>query len=182
LLALLVGACFLVARVVRLGWVADYFSRAVLIGYLHGVAVVLIIGQLAKLLGLDVDAQDPLGKLAEVAGKISGLHGGTVAVGGLCLASLLLLRWRTPKLPGALLVVVAAITASAALGLAAKGVATVGEIPSGLPGLALPTAPLGDLPWSRRRWGSSSSASPTRSSSPAPSPAATASTSVSTPS
>src|SRR5918993_1539638 len=117
LLALLVGACFLVARVIRLGWVADYFSRAVLIGYLHGVAVVLVIGQLAKLLGLDIDARDPLAQLAEVV----------------------------RKLPGALLVVVAAIAASAALGLAAEGVATVGEIPSGLPGLALPTAPLGDL-------------------------------------
>ena len=121
LLALLVGACFLVARVIRLGWVADYFSRAVLIGYLHGVAVVLVIGQLAK------------------------LHGTTVVVGALCLASLLGLRRRLPKLPGALVVVVAAIAASAALGLAAEGVATVGEIPSGLPGLALPTAPLGDL-------------------------------------
>ncbi|HEV2873166.1 MAG TPA: SulP family inorganic anion transporter, partial [Actinomycetota bacterium] len=68
-----------------------------------------------------------------------------MVVGTLCLASLLLLRWRLPKLPGALLVVVAAIAASAALGLASEGVATVGEIPSGLPGLALPTAPLGDL-------------------------------------
>src|SRR5919108_29800 len=85
LLALLVGTCFLVARLVRLGWVADYFSRAVLIGYLHGVAVVLIIGQLAKLLGLDVDADNPLGQLAEVAREVSGLHGGTVAVGGVCL-------------------------------------------------------------------------------------------------
>src|SRR5918993_1674842 len=145
LLALLVGACFLVARVIRLGWVADYFSRAVLIGYLHGVAVVLVIGQLAKLLGLDIDARDPLAQLAEVVRELPGLHGTTVVVGALCLASLLLLRWRLPKLPGALLVVVAAIAASAALGLASEGVATVGEIPSGLPGLALPTAPLGDL-------------------------------------
>jgi len=131
--------------VIRLGWVADYFSRAVLIGYLHGVAVVLIIGQLAKLLGLDIDARDPLAQLAEVVRELPGLHGTTVVVGALCLTSLLLLRWRLPKLPGALLVVVAAIAASAALGLAAEGVATVGEIPSGLPGLALPTAPLGDL-------------------------------------
>jgi sulfate permease, SulP family len=145
LLALLVGACFLVARVIRLGWVADYFSRAVLIGYIHGVAVVLIIGQLGKLLGLDVDADRPLAQLAEVASEVSGLHGATFAVGAICLASLLLLRWRTPKVPGALIVVATAIAASAALGLASKGVATVGEIPAGLPSLALPTAPLGDL-------------------------------------
>jgi len=145
LLALLVGACFLVARLVRLGWVADYFSRAVLIGYLHGVAVVLVVGQLGKLLGLDVAADAPLTQLGEVVRELPGLDGATLAVGGLCLAALLGLRWRAPRLPGPLLVVVAAIAASAALGLAARGVATVGEIPSGLPAVALPSAHLGDL-------------------------------------
>ena len=50
-LALLVGACFLLAWVVRLGWLADYFSRPVLIGYIHGVAIVLVCGQLGKLWG-----------------------------------------------------------------------------------------------------------------------------------
>ena len=53
MLALLVAACFLLARALGLGWIADYFSRPVLIGYLHGVAVVLVISQLGKLLGLD---------------------------------------------------------------------------------------------------------------------------------
>ena len=51
MLALLVAACFLVARVLRLGWLADYLSRPVLVGYIHGVAVVLIVGQLGKLPG-----------------------------------------------------------------------------------------------------------------------------------
>ena len=64
LLALLVGAVFLVARLIRLGWVADYFSRAVLIGYLHGVAVVLVIGQLGKLFGLTPEAEGPIPTLA----------------------------------------------------------------------------------------------------------------------
>jgi sulfate permease, SulP family len=138
--------------VVRLGWVADYFSQAVLIGYLHGVAVVLIIGQLAKLLGLDVDAQDPLAQLAEVVRELPDLQGTTLAVGALSLAGLLLLRWRTPKLPGALLVVVAAIAASAALGLAASGVATVGEIPPACPASTCPQPPWATCsPWSRRR-------------------------------
>ena len=68
MLALLVGACFLLAWVLRLGWVADYFSRPVLIGYLHGVAVVLVIAQLGNLLGLDIDARDPLQRLAEWRG------------------------------------------------------------------------------------------------------------------
>jgi sulfate permease, SulP family len=145
LLALLVGAVFLVARLVRLGWAADYFSRAVLIGYLHGVAVVLIVGQLGKLLGLDIDARDPLAQLAELAREASGLSATTLAVGALCLAALLLLRWRVPGIPGPLVVVVLAIAASATLGLAASGVAVVGEIPSGLPGLQVPALRLGDV-------------------------------------
>jgi SulP family sulfate permease len=144
LLALLVGGVFLVARVIRLGWVADYFSRAVLIGYIHGVALVLICGQLGKLLGLDIAAQDPIPQLVEVIRELGALSASTTVVAACCLVPLLLLRWRVPKLPGALLVVVLAIAASWILGLADHGVATVGEIPSGLPGLALPNAPLGD--------------------------------------
>ena len=58
MLALLVAACFVLARVLRLGWVADYLSRPVLVGYIHGVAVVLVIGQLGKLLGLSIDARE----------------------------------------------------------------------------------------------------------------------------
>ena len=53
-------ACFLLARVLRLGWIADYFSRPVLIRYLHGVAVTLVIAQLGKLAGLEVDASESL--------------------------------------------------------------------------------------------------------------------------
>ena len=105
---------------------------------IHGVAVVLIIGQLGKLLGLDIDAQDPLAQLAEVVGELGDLSGITLAVGVACLGPLLLLRWRAPKIPGPLLVVIAAIAASAAIGLAEEGVAVVGEIPAGLPGIQLP--------------------------------------------
>src|SRR5262245_64108103 len=65
-LALLVAACFLLARLLRLGWLADYFSRPVLLGYIHGVAVVLVIGQLGKLLGLSISSRDPLDRLYEV--------------------------------------------------------------------------------------------------------------------
>jgi SulP family sulfate permease len=63
MLALLVAICFAAAWVLRLGWIADYFSRPVLVGYIHGVAVVLIVGQLGKLLGLSIDASDPLPQL-----------------------------------------------------------------------------------------------------------------------
>jgi sulfate permease, SulP family len=144
LLALLVGAVYLVARLIRLGWVADYFSQAVLLGYLHGVAVVLVIGQLGKLAGITPEAEGPLPTLADVVRRVDEFHGPTVAVGATSLAVLLVLRWRLRRFPGPLVVVVAAIVVSAALDLAADGVAVVGDIPAGLPAVKLPEADLGD--------------------------------------
>jgi high affinity sulfate transporter 1 len=144
LLALLVGAVYVVARLIRLGWIADYFSQAVLLGYLHGVAVVLVIGQLGKLAGITPEAEGPLPTLADVLRRVGEFHRPTVAVGVASLVVLLVLRWRLRRFPGPLVVVVAAIIASAALDLAADGVAVVGDIPSGLPSVRLPGAGLDD--------------------------------------
>jgi sulfate permease, SulP family len=138
LLALLVGGVFLGAWVARLGWIADYFSRPVLIGYLHGVAVVLIVGQLGKMLGLSINAETPPGQFIEVIREITDLSWSTLAVGLVSLAALLLARRLSPKLPGALIVVILAIVVSAVVGLADEGVAVVGQIPSGLPSIELP--------------------------------------------
>src|SRR5687767_9697523 len=117
MLALLVAACFLVARLARLGWVADYLSRPVLIGYIHGVAVVLVISQVPKLLGLDIDAADPLPQLVEIVRELGDVQAVTVAVGALALGILLPLRFLAPRVPAALLVVVGAIIASGSLDL-----------------------------------------------------------------
>ena len=145
LLALLVAACFLLARALRLGWVADYFSRPVLIGYLHGVAIVLVISQLGKLLGVPVEATEPLKKLGEVVRELGEVSGATVALSAVTLAVLLLLRRFMPALPGALVVVVGAIAASWAFDFAAHGIATVGPVPGGLPRPSVPTPPLADV-------------------------------------
>jgi SulP family sulfate permease len=145
MLALLVAACFLLAWVLRLGWVADYFSRPVLIGYLHGVAVVLVISQLGKLLGLDIDASAPLQRLGEVARELGDVSAATVAVSVAALAALLGLRRLLPAVPGALVVVVAAIGVSWAFDLADHGISIVGPVPGGLPRPTLPTPPLADV-------------------------------------
>ena len=145
LLALLVGACFVIARVARVGWLADYLSRPVLVGYIHGVAIVLIVGQLEKLLGLDVEALDPVPQLVEVVSELGDAHAATVAVGGVALAVLLALKRFAPRVPAALVVVAAAIAVSAGLDLAAAGVAVVGTIPAGLPGLHVPSVSAGDI-------------------------------------
>jgi high affinity sulfate transporter 1 len=143
-LALLVGACFVAARVLRLGWLADYFSRPVLIGYLHGVAIVLVVSQLGKLFGLDIEAREPLRQLGEVVRELGELSGVTLAVGAAVLAILIPLRYVSPRFPAALLVVVGAIGASWWLDLEERGVAVIGSVPSGIPELDLPIPGGGD--------------------------------------
>ena len=145
MLALLVGGCFLVARLLRLGWIADYFSRPVLIGYIHGVAVVLVVGQLGKLLGISVDARDPLGQLAELAREAGDASGATIAVGAVALAALLALGHVVPRLPAALIVVAVSIFASWTLDFESRGVAILGEIPRGLPSFDVPAIPVADV-------------------------------------
>jgi SulP family sulfate permease len=144
LLGIVVGCIFLVARVTRIGWVADYFSRPVLTGYIHGVAVVLVIAQLGKLLGLDIAAEEPLPRLAEVFREIGGASAATIGVGAASLATLLVLGRMSHRFPAALIVVVAAIAVSAGIDLTSHGVAVVGVIPSGLPSVALPEVRWGD--------------------------------------
>jgi SulP family sulfate permease len=145
LLAVLVGIVFLCARLIRLGWVADYLSRAVLIGYIHGVAVVLIVSQLPKLLGLSVGAREPIPQLVEIARDIDEASGRTLAVGSLSLLALLLLRVMSRRFPGPLVVVMISIVASFAFSFVDHGIAIVGTIPSGLPSFAIPSFRLGDI-------------------------------------
>ncbi len=145
LLAVMVAATFVVARLLRLGWVADYFSRAVLVGYIHGIAVVLIVGQLGKILGLSIDADDALPQVAEVVDELGDAHGLTAVIGLVSLAVLVVLRWRAPRIPAALVVVVGGIAVSAAAGLDDRGLAVIGDIPSGLPTLAWPSLPPADV-------------------------------------
>lgn len=139
MLALLVAVCFGLAWLLRLGWIADYFSRPVLLGYIHGVAVVLVIGQLGKLLGLSIDARDPLPQLWEVLRELDNISGPTVALAAGALAALFALRLFMPKLPAALVVVVAAIGLSWSFDLQAHDIAVVGAIPPGLPSFDVPS-------------------------------------------
>ena len=145
MLALLVGACFLLAWAARLGWLADYFSRPVLIGYIHGVAVVLVCGQLGKLLGIDIDATKPIGELVEATQELGDASLATVLVSATALVALLAARRFVPRLPASLIVVAASIGVSWAFDLAGHGVAVVGSIPSGLPSVTVPTPPLRDV-------------------------------------
>jgi sulfate permease, SulP family len=99
MLALLVGPCFLLAWAARLGLARRLLPRPVLIGYIHGVAVVLVCGQLGKLLGIDIDATKPIGELVEAARELGDASLATVLVSATALVALLAARRLVPRLP-----------------------------------------------------------------------------------
>ncbi|RTL69625.1 MAG: SulP family inorganic anion transporter [Pseudonocardiaceae bacterium] len=144
-LALITGAVMITAGITGLGFVADLISRPAMIGYLNGLALTILVGQLPKLFGFSVDAESFLG---DVTGFFSGL-GSTVpaalAVGAVGLVLILVLQRFLPKVPAVLVVVVLSIGATALLGLAARGVDVVGPLPQGFPPLSLPDVRLSDL-------------------------------------
>lgn len=146
MLALLVGAVFLVARLLRLGWISDYFSAAVLLGFLSGLALTLVSGQLDDFTGVDVQGDTPLQEYFSFAANFfGGTHGLTFLIGVLCLAALLIGGRFLPKFPMLLLVTVLAIGASALWDFGDQGVKLVGAIPPGLPSLTWPAVSLSDI-------------------------------------
>ncbi len=146
-LALLVGGLLILASVLRLGFLANFISLPVLVGFKAGVGVVIIIGQLKPVLGISLTGTTTVDKLLELPGKIPGAHGPTVLLACVGLALLLALPRFFPRLPAPLAWVALSIAASAVFGLDALGVKSVGAVPSGLPALALPDVALAAQLW-----------------------------------
>ena len=146
-LALLVGVVMVAAGWAGLGFVADLLSKPTMIGYLNGLALTIIVGQLPKLFGFSVDAD---GLIPEAAAFVRGVAAGetvpaalAVGLGGIVVI-LGLQRW-WPKVPAVLVMVVLAIAFSALLDLGARGVSLVGELPQGFPPLTLPAIGWSDV-------------------------------------
>lgn len=145
-LALLVGLICVVAAATRLGFVADLLSKPVRVGYLAGLAVTIIIGQLPKLFGYSVDADTVLQEVRAIVMGLGQTNPWTLAVGLLTLGIILGLRRWAPRAPGILFAVFAAIIVTSLFNLPAHGVAIVGTLPQGFPLPQLPLVPLSDLP------------------------------------
>jgi high affinity sulfate transporter 1 len=146
-LSLLVGVMMLLAGVAKLGLVADLLSKPTQIGYMNGLALTILVGQLPKLCGFSVDA-DSL--IPELVGFIEGVAGGetvtaALAIGAVGLATIIVLQRWLPKIPAVLVAVLCSIAAASVLGLAEKGVSLVGVLPRGFPPLTFPTPSLADL-------------------------------------
>lgn len=137
-LALMVGVVGVVAGLLRFGFVASFISEPVLKGFIIGLALTIMVGQLPALFGVGKGEGDFFRKLGHVLGQLGHAKPATVAIGLGSLAVLLVLKRWLPLVPGALVVVVAGIVLVAALGLDRHGVEIVGKVDSGLPHLGMP--------------------------------------------
>ncbi|MDI1461147.1 sulfate permease [Catellatospora sp. KI3] len=137
-LAALVGLLCLLCRVVRLGFVADLLSKPILVGYLAGVAVIMIIGQLERLTGVPVDGQSLLGEVRAFLGGLGDIHPATLALGAAVLVFLFVAQRYLRAVPAPLLAVLLATAATAAFDLQSYGIRVVGPVASGLPTFAWP--------------------------------------------
>jgi high affinity sulfate transporter 1 len=139
LLALLVGVVIIGVGVARMGWIADFLSVPVVTGFLAGIAVTIIVGQLPAVLGLPTTSGNALQKLVGTVQNIGDTNLYALAVAVAVFAVIVACERVSRRLPGALLGVLLSLAASAAFDLAAKGVVTLGGLPAGLPGLQAPT-------------------------------------------
>jgi high affinity sulfate transporter 1 len=138
-LALLAGIGCLAASALRMGFIANLFSRPVLVGYMTGVAVLLLSAQASSWTGAPLHETGLIRTLVELAERIGDVHWPTLACAAGLFALIRLAKRYAPRLPAPALAVVAAIVLSAALDLKGMGVQTIGRLPGGLPALRLPS-------------------------------------------
>jgi sulfate permease, SulP family len=146
ILALMAAGILIVARLVRLGFIADFLSRTVLIGFLTGVGIQVAIGQISGMLGIPGGGSGPIQKLVNDVKQLDQINWYTVAVSVVVLAVIVGSRRISKRIPGALIAVIGAIVVSYAVDLSAHGVAVLGTVPRGLPHFGVPTGV--SLSWS----------------------------------
>ena len=132
------GLLFLLMAVFRMGWIAQFLSRAVITGFLFGAAIDVVVGELAKISGTETDGENVWQEFRSWLGTLGDFHTTSFVVGIVALVAILALRFTMPKAPGALVLVVGGLLASNLFDLADRGVAVVGDVPRGLPLPMLP--------------------------------------------
>jgi high affinity sulfate transporter 1 len=145
LVALMTGGWLIVARLLKLGFLADFLSQTVLVGFLTGVGFQVGIAVLGEMLGIQVHSPRTVGQLSEVATRLAEVHLPTLFISAVVVGSILAFRLIAPIVPGPLIAVVGAIIASAALDFAGHSIRVVGPVAGGLPALRLPDVSWGDV-------------------------------------
>ena len=144
-LAMMIGAFFLLFGLLRMGWVAAFIPTPVMRGFIEGLVLVTIIGQVPHLLGIAGTGGNFFDKLLGVLRHLPEARVAPMLTGLLCLAAMLALRRTAPRAPAALIVAAGATALVALLGGEAAGISVVGALPSGLPRLVLPSLDLATL-------------------------------------
>lgn len=138
LVALLTAGFLLLARLLKLGFLADFLSQTVLVGFLTGVGFQVGIAVMGEMLGLQVHARKTVFQLVEVMRGLRGVHAPTLYISAAVLTGIFVLRHFAPRIPGPLVAVAGAIVASLTLNLAGRGVPVIGPVAGGLPHLHMP--------------------------------------------
>lgn len=145
IVAIMVGLFSIVAGLARAGFIASFLSRPILVGYLNGIGLSLLVGQLGKLFGYEAATSGFVAGILALLESLLHIHWPTLILGSLSLLLMVLLPRRFPQLPGALCGVLLASLAAALLGLDRYGVELLGEVPAGLPQLSWPQTSLEEL-------------------------------------
>jgi high affinity sulfate transporter 1 len=145
MLALTVGVIEIVLGLAKFGFVADLLSNEVQIGYMNGLAAIIVVGQLPKLFGFSTNADSFIGEVRAFVNGLDQTQGNTLLVGAGTLLVLLVIPRVSRRVPAVLVAVVGATAASAAFNLSGAGVATVGSLPHGVPSPSIPWTHVSDL-------------------------------------
>lgn len=139
--AILGGVILLVAGLLRLGFLAQFLSHPILVGFVSGLAIEILLSQVAKMLGVKLEAEGFFAELAELVTVLGQSNPWSVGIAASALVVLIAGRRLAPAVPWALIVIVAATLASSVLSLEARGVSVLGEVQSGLPSFSVPMLP-----------------------------------------
>ena len=143
--ALLTAGFLLLARILKLGFLADFLSQTVLVGFLTGIGFQVGIAVFGGMLGLEIESHKTVRQLIEIYRDLAQVHLPTVALSVVIVAGVFAIAWIAPKVPGPLIAVAGAIAASAMWNFAGHGITVIGPVAGGLPHLGLPDVHWRDL-------------------------------------
>ena len=132
------GLLYVLLSILRMGWISHFLSKAVITGFLFGAAIEVVVGELPKITGTQIDGSNAWQKLGSWMEGLSGTDALTLLVGAAALVLIFGLRFVAPRVPGALVLVIVGLLASFIFGLGDRGVSLIGDVPRGLPTIALP--------------------------------------------
>jgi len=137
-ITIVTGLLFVLLAIFKMGWISHFLSKAVITGFLFGAAIEVVVGELPKLTGTDIDGSNAWAKAGSWIDSLGDTHGTTLVIGLVSLAVIVGVRFSPSKIPGALVLVVGGLIASVALDFESRGVALVGDVPRGFVAPAIP--------------------------------------------